>query len=235
VTVSAMPPDETAPPEDPRVRAARTKRERTRRALLESADALFGTRGWNQTRVEDVAAAAGVSPATAYNHFPTKHALIGTVYAPLIRPLALSAEQDRRTGRPVVDALSEQVRALSRTSARHRTLTAALTLAMLDYTARTTAPPDPEDHGDPRNLAPMTNAIQGLIEDGQRSGELHPFPPAVELSGMVINLLLVRSLNRPDETADQTAEMLLTVMFGAVKPELLASRGVGGRPFFSDH
>jgi AcrR family transcriptional regulator len=201
-----MPPDETAPPEDPRVRAARTKRERTRRALLESADALFGTRGWNQTRVEDVAAAAGVSPATAYNHFPTKHALIGTVYAPLIRPLALSAEQDRRTGRPVVDALSDQVRALSRTSARHRTLT----------------------------LAPMTTAIQGLIEDGQRSGELHPFPPAVELSGMVINLLLVRSLNRPDETAEQTAEMLLTVMFGAVKPELLAGRGVDGRPFSGD-
>jgi hypothetical protein len=51
---------------------------------------------------------------------------------------------------------------------------------------------------------------------------------------VVINLLLVRSLNRPDETADQTAEMLLTVMFGAVKPELLARRGVGGRPFSGD-
>jgi AcrR family transcriptional regulator len=229
-----MPPDETAPPEDPRARAARTKRQRTRRALLESADALFATRGWNQTRVEDVAAAAGVSPATAYNHFPTKHALIGTVYAPLLRPLVLSAEQDRRAGRPVVEALSEQVRALSRTTARNRTLTKALALAMLDYTARTTAPPDPRDGGDPRNLAPMTTAIQGLIEDGQRSGELHSFPPAAELSGMVINLLLVRSLNRPDETAEQRAEMLLTVMFGALKPELLTRRGVDGRPFSSD-
>ncbi|MCW0212867.1 MAG: TetR/AcrR family transcriptional regulator [Pseudonocardia sp.] len=229
-----MPRDETDPPEDPRTRAARTKRERTRRALIESADALFGTRGWNQTRVEDVAAAAGVSPATAYNHFPTKHSLIGTVYAPLLRPLLLSAEADRAAGRSVVDALSDQVRALSRTSARHRTLTAALTLAMLDYTARTSAPPLPGDESDPRNLAPMTSTIQGLIEDGQRSGELRSFPPAVEISGMVVNLLMIRSLNRPHETADQTAEMLLTVMFGAVKPEFLMSDRVDGRPFSGD-
>jgi hypothetical protein len=33
-----------------------------------------------QTPGEDVARAAGVSTATAYKHFPTKHALIGAVY-----------------------------------------------------------------------------------------------------------------------------------------------------------
>ncbi|MBV9920544.1 MAG: TetR family transcriptional regulator [Pseudonocardia sp.] len=50
--------------EDPRARAARTKRDRTRRALLDAADSAFGSRGWARTRVEDIAQSAGVSAVT---------------------------------------------------------------------------------------------------------------------------------------------------------------------------
>ncbi|HEY4418069.1 MAG TPA: TetR family transcriptional regulator, partial [Pseudonocardia sp.] len=60
-------------PRDPRARAAQTKRDRTRRALLDAADTAFASHGWANARMEDIAAAAGVSAATAYNHFPTKH------------------------------------------------------------------------------------------------------------------------------------------------------------------
>jgi AcrR family transcriptional regulator len=65
-----------------RARAARTKRTRTRASLLAAADSAFSARSWQATRMEDVAAAAGVSTATAYNHFPTKHSLVGQVFAP---------------------------------------------------------------------------------------------------------------------------------------------------------
>ncbi|MFC7657883.1 hypothetical protein ACFQV8_17660 [Pseudonocardia benzenivorans] len=44
---------------DPRARAAATKRNRTRRALLDAADATFTARGWVRTRIEDVASNAG--------------------------------------------------------------------------------------------------------------------------------------------------------------------------------
>jgi AcrR family transcriptional regulator len=125
---------------DARARAARTKRDRTRRALLDAADANFGTRGWNRTRMEDIAATAGVSPATAYNHFPSKHALIGAVYGPLVHSLVQQAEQDRRAGRPVLDALRDQVNALTRTSWRHRGLTAAFWYGVQDYVASIRAP-----------------------------------------------------------------------------------------------
>jgi len=104
--------------EDPRARAARTKRDRTRRALLDAADSAFGSRGWARTRVEDVAQSAGVSAATAYNHFPTKHALLAQVYAPIINPLLAAAREDITAGRPVVEALTDQVRALCRLCAR---------------------------------------------------------------------------------------------------------------------
>lgn len=126
---------------DARARAGQTKRDRTRRALLDAADTAFGSRGWARTRVEDVAAAAGVSAATAYNHFPTKHNLVGHVYRPLVLPLRTQAERDLSNGRPVVEALADQVRALARTASRHRVLTGAFQAAVQDYATRVNAPP----------------------------------------------------------------------------------------------
>jgi AcrR family transcriptional regulator len=79
--------------EDARARAARTKRTRTRAAPIAAADAAFSARGWAATRVEDIAAEAGVSAATAYNHFPTKHVLIGVVFAPHVATLLVQADQ----------------------------------------------------------------------------------------------------------------------------------------------
>ncbi|HYH30462.1 MAG TPA: TetR family transcriptional regulator [Pseudonocardia sp.] len=219
------------PPDDPRARAAQTKRDRTRRALLDAADATFGARGWANTRMEDIAAAAGVSAATAYNHFPSKHALVGCVYGPLVHPLLVQAERDLASGRPVVDALSDQVRALARISQRNRRLTAAFWSAVEEYTIKVSGPPDPSDDIDPRTLAPVPRSLQKLIERGQRTGELRGFPTAPDASGMIVNLLLLRSINRPEELADVTAELLLTVLFGMLRPELLADAGGDARPF----
>jgi AcrR family transcriptional regulator len=219
------------PPDDPRARAAQTKRDRTRRALLDAADATFGSRGWANTRMEDIAAAAGVSPATAYNHFPSKQVLVGCVYAPLVRPLLTEAEHDLASGRPVVESLTDQVRALARISHRNRILTAAFWSAVEEYTIRVAGPPDPADEVDPRTVAPVPQPLRMLIERGQRTGELRPFPSASEASGMVVNLLLLRSINRADEPADVTAELLLTVLFGMLRPELLTAAGPDGRPF----
>jgi AcrR family transcriptional regulator len=220
-----------ARPDDPRARAAQTKRDRTRRALLDAADATFGSRGWASTRMEDIAAAAGVSAATAYNHFPSKHALVGHVYGPLVRPLVVQARRDIEAGRPIVDALCDQVKALSRISFRYRKLTASFWSAVQEYTIRAAALADPTDDGDPRTLAPLPASITLLVEHGQRSGELRRFPAADEVSGMITNLLLLRSINRPQEPPEVTAEVLLTAMFGMLRPDLLAAAGATGRPF----
>jgi AcrR family transcriptional regulator len=218
--------------EDPRARAARTKRDRTRRALLDAADSAFGSRGWARTRVEDIAQSAGVSAATAYNHFPTKHALLAQVYAPIINPLLAAARQDIAALRPVVEALSDQVKALCRLCARNRTLTSAFYAAASEYTIKIGALPDPDDDADPRTLVPMTEALELLIAYGQGAGELRPYPSARDLSGLLVNTMLIRNVNRPGESADTTAELLLTVMFGVLRPEVLAS---AERPFPAAH
>ena len=207
------------PMEDPRARAARTKRDRTRRALLDAADSAFGSRGWARTRVEDVAQSAGVSAATAYNHFPTKHALLAQVYAPIINPLLAAAREDITAGRPVIEALSDQVRGLCRLCARNRTLTSAFFAAASEYTIKAGALPDPDDDADPRILVPMTEALERSSGTDSDLASCGPTRLPATSAGLLINTVLIRNVNRPGESADTTAELLLTVMFGALRPE----------------
>src|ERR1700712_3789488 len=167
--------------DDPRARAARTKRTRTRAALISAADSAFGGRGWAATRMEDIAAEAGGSAATAYNHFPTKHVLIAVVFAPHVTSLLIQADRDIARHRPVLDALTDQIDALARLSYYHRGLTAAFTAAVLEYTIRTERTPNAQDEMDPRTIVPLLDPLMRLIGHGQQSGQLRPDPSAEDI------------------------------------------------------
>jgi hypothetical protein len=140
----------------------------------------------------------------------------------------VQARQDIAAGRPVTEALSDQVRALCRLCARNRVLTSAFYAAASEYTIKIGALPDPGDDADPRTLVPMTEALELLIGYGQAAGELRPYPSARDLSGLLVNTVLIRNVDRPGESADITAKLLLTVMFGSLRPEELVG---AERPF----
>jgi hypothetical protein len=127
-----------------------------------------------------------------------------------------------------MEALSDQVRALCRLCARNRTLTSAFYAAASEYTIKIGDLPSPDDDADPRTLVPMTEALELLIAHGQSVGELRPYPSARDLSGLLVNTVLIRNVSRPGENADTTAELLLTVMFGTLRPEVIIG---ADRPF----
>jgi AcrR family transcriptional regulator len=52
------------------------KKARTRAAIREHALRLFGEQGYQRTTVEQIAAAAEVSPSTFFRYFPTKEDLV---------------------------------------------------------------------------------------------------------------------------------------------------------------
>jgi len=52
------------------------KKQQTRRAIAETARALFVERGFEAVRVAEIAAAADVSEKTVFNYFPTKEDLV---------------------------------------------------------------------------------------------------------------------------------------------------------------
>lgn len=217
---------------DARARSGRTKLQRTRRALLAAARTAFEEKGWLGARVEDIARAAGVSAATAYNHFPTKHALMGNVYGPLVRPLVEDA-LGRLQGDDVVGVLEQHVRDLASVVRENPRLTVAFVDAVQDYTIKSSGPPRGDDTNDPRNLAPFPLAVTRAIALGQAAGTFRAYPPAADLGPNVTNLLLLRSFTRPEETKAETAEFTLTVMFGVISPERLVDAGQTGRPFRS--
>jgi AcrR family transcriptional regulator len=59
----------------------------TRERILDQAEALFADRGFAGTSVRDIAAGAGLTPASLYNHFPGKDALYRAVLERGVQPL----------------------------------------------------------------------------------------------------------------------------------------------------
>ncbi|UUN25653.1 TetR/AcrR family transcriptional regulator [Streptomyces sp. FIT100] len=72
------------PPTPPTGLRAR-KKAQTRRTIQDQALKLFLSQGYENTTVEEIAAAAGVSHMTFFRHFPTKEAVVETDdYDPMI-------------------------------------------------------------------------------------------------------------------------------------------------------
>lgn len=77
-----------------------------RRALIEAAAArLFAERGVDRTRLEDVAAAAGVTKPVLYRHFASKRALHLHLLATTRDELAAAALAPYRPDRPLLEGL----------------------------------------------------------------------------------------------------------------------------------
>ncbi|MBP2334803.1 AcrR family transcriptional regulator [Saccharothrix coeruleofusca] len=83
------------------------RKARTRRAIQEHALRLFLDQGYEQTTVEQIAAAAGVSHMTFFRYFPTKEAVVeDDDYDPLIADLIRA----RPTGESPLEALRAALR-----------------------------------------------------------------------------------------------------------------------------
>src|SRR5947208_15913626 len=54
---------------------ARLSREERRNAILDAAAEVFGAKGFEATRMDDVAKTAGIAKGLLYKHFPSKDAL----------------------------------------------------------------------------------------------------------------------------------------------------------------
>jgi hypothetical protein len=79
-------------------------------------------------------------------------------------------------------------------------------------------------------LAPLPAALADLIAYGQRTGQLRCRPAAADLADAVVSVLLARVVERSHEPPEATAELLLTILLGALRPELAAPTSPDGSP-----
>jgi len=61
---------------------AQTKKDGVRDAILVAAFARFSEKGYSETTIPAIAAAAGISTANVYRYFPSKLAILYTLYEP---------------------------------------------------------------------------------------------------------------------------------------------------------
>jgi AcrR family transcriptional regulator len=89
------------------------KKQRTRQAIVEAAYRLFDTRGYDETPVSAIAAAADISPATFYLYFPAKEDVLWGGQGLLDVALAAVAERgpDETPAATVVRAIRAAVAA----------------------------------------------------------------------------------------------------------------------------
>lgn len=191
-----------------RSRAAETKRQRSRAAILESATRLFKEQGWLPTTVEGIAREAGVGTATVYNHFGNKNLIAGFAFLPLVQDL-LEDYRWHDEAVPPSAALRDFVVELATRTRAEPSLTVALLEAVNDSTARRGAQVKPDD---PRYVLPLPRQLVAMIARGQASGEFFDYPTAAEAGPLFFNLLMLRVLTRPGEPAAETARLILTIM-----------------------
>ncbi|KWS05680.1 Transcriptional regulator, TetR family [Lysobacter capsici AZ78] len=83
--------------------------DRKRAAILEAAAAEFRQAGYDATSMDRVAASAGVSKRTVYNHFPSKEVLFAHILQQLLERGVASPELAYRSDRPLRPQLFELV------------------------------------------------------------------------------------------------------------------------------
>ena len=87
---------------EPTVGLRERKKLRTRSAIQKEAMRLFLQKGYDETTIEEIAAAADISPSTFFNYFPSKEAV---VFTDDLDPLILAAFDAQPAGLSPITAL----------------------------------------------------------------------------------------------------------------------------------
>ena len=146
--------------------------ERKREAILQAAIAEFRSSGFEITSMDKIAATAGVSKRTVYNHFPSKE----TLFAEILNRLwhSITAEQD--VSYSCEKPLREQLRALLQAKLRMLADENFLDLARIAIAATIHSPERAQDM-----VGRMGEREEGLtawIRLAQADGQLKPVEPA---------------------------------------------------------
>ena len=190
-------------------RIAGVTADQTRERLLRAAADVFAERGYDGTRVADIASAAGVSNGALYAHFGSKaELLLAALRAHGRRVLADLLAAD--PGSPVTELLLQAGRSLPRRcDARGYLVVEALIAARRDN----------EVAGPMRSYtAERADWLAGLIEAGQTAGEVDSALSPAALAHFCLLLALGSSLLPADLHPVDDAEWaaLLTRVVSAV-------------------
>ena len=166
---------------------SRQRRKEARPAeLLEAAFDLFVERGFAATRIDDIAARAGVSKGTVYLYFPSKQAVFEALVRQAVLPnVERLIGETAQPGAPVLEILPRLLRAIM-------SVVAGSPLARFPRLIIAEAPHFPELAQFWREtvIDRMLGTVSGLIERGIAAGEIRPVDPPDTARLLVAPLLM---------------------------------------------
>lgn len=192
----------------------RVPREEVRRRLLEAAARVFAERGYEDSRVEDIAHAAGFTKGAVYSNFGSKQGLFGAI-------LGESSDTEHATvmaGVRDADDPAAAVRAAARLVARRIVGDTERGRLGLEFAARAARDEQAKGVVTPMRRAQRAAAARSVDEVVERSGLHSAVSP--ELAGLILhcltNGLSMEHLADPDEVGAETVEEALSVVLAAL-------------------
>lgn len=181
--------------------------ERKREAILQAAIAEFRSSGFEITSMDRIAATAGVSKRTVYNHFPSKEALFAEILNRLWN--SITAEQDMPYSPQT--PLREQLQTLLQAKLHLLADENFLDLARIAIAATIHSPERAQDM-----VSRMGQREEGLtawIRQAQADGRLKPVEPAFaaqQMHGLLKTFAFWPqvSMGQPSLTQEQQAQVI---------------------------
>ena len=177
------------------------KKRETRQAILDTALALFREKGFDATRVQDVASRLRISEGTFFNYFPTKQSVLEAFASDLVDPaIDRLHEGTVAADTPVPERLSEQAAAFARTFEGDREIVIMLARHTDFFSGART-----------ERLDHVRSLLAALFAEGQARHEIRDDVPAAQLGDMLmaVTLAMVHTWVTDDRPQQSLEERLL--------------------------
>jgi AcrR family transcriptional regulator len=207
-----MDPDALEKPA-PEGRLEKRKRERRLR-IYDAAVDLFRTQGFERTTVSQIAEAADVVPATFFNHFQSKNAVLRQMTTEILGFIEVMFEAELRA----TDSTRERLTGFATTAASQIAKTRGLARDVLLELVRTESEPGQQ----PPYVGRIHEPFAAMLREGQERGDVRRDQDATFLAEMVVGILnsaITNWLADPDYPVEQRLQQAAQFAWEAIRPE----------------
>ncbi|MDA0567172.1 TetR/AcrR family transcriptional regulator [Streptomonospora sp. S1-112] len=201
----------------------RVDRAARREDVLDAAVRVFARRGFAATRIEDVAAEAGIAKGSVYLYFDSRDALLRAAFARVAARSERLTAAAARPGRPAVQRLADLVRGAVAMLAAEPDLARIMVDLWSTGRARPGTPPG-GTAAPALDLAEVYRAYRSVIADllaeAGRDGDLRPGLGQAEAAVVVaaIEGALVQWLVDPEVPFADLADPITTTCLNGLRP-----------------
>jgi len=178
-------------------RKPRTDALRNRKRILEAAKQAFTRDGANAS-LDEIANRAGVGAGTLYRHFPTRDALVKSVYETEVAKLAVAQQEFAKTMKPV-EALRAWMRLFVDYVATKQIIAPALN-TLVDGTSKLYE----------GSRAPIRGAIDALVKRAVANGDIRADLEPFDLLRALVGVSSVASSPDWPESARRLVDILIS-------------------------